>query len=391
MMKKIKILAVMPTNTYGYAGAEKVVLNVLSGLNDNKFDISLVEILRVNKSLKRGAPKINTNFGVKYQIRVHRGIKSVPALSRIIKEVNPDIIYSNVSHINFDTLLAKWLAFSRAKFVSCIHGIDSGRLVDKIALYFPSIFSYRTIVVSKGIKELLVKKYHVSSKKIVMIYNPVINFQELEIKLNYPLASKDKIWPDRKFNLIAVGRLEKEKGHYYLIKAMNLIVNKNKMENVNLIIVGEGQLKKELIKLVINYRLTEHIFFVGWQDNVFKFLKHADVLVLPSLREGFSIVIVEALACGIPVVSSNCKSGPREILAPNTDFNFQTKSIEVGEYGILVPPKNPNALARGIIRLLGDFKLREKYSQTGKIRVNDFSFKKIIPQYEKLFESLINN
>jgi glycosyltransferase involved in cell wall biosynthesis len=376
-MRKIKILATMPTNTYGYAGAEKVVFNVLSGLDKNKFDIYLIEILRIRKSSNCCTFKFNTKFGIKYQIKTHRGLKAVPSLVKLIKKINPDIIYSNVTNTNFDTLLAKWLAFSQAKFISCVHGVNLNNFVDRIMLYFPSFFSYRIITVSNAIRELLIKKYKINPKKIITIYNPVINFEKLDIKINEKINPRNKIWPDRKFNVLVISRLEIGKGIGYLIEAINLIVHRNKRSDINLVIVGEGSLRKELTELVYNYKLKQYVFFIGWQNNVFKFLRESSILCLPSLREGLPTVLIEALACGLPIVSTDCL-GSAELL-------------EEGKYGILVKMKNSEELANGILRLLDDSNLREKYSQIGEVKAKDFSIQKIILQYEKFFEEIANN
>jgi glycosyltransferase involved in cell wall biosynthesis len=115
---------------------------------------------------------------------------------------------------------------------------------------------------------------------------------------------------------------------------------------------------------------------LGFQPNPYPYLAQADLFALSSDHEGFGNVLVEAMALGVPVVATDCPYGPREILAG-------------GQYGLLVPPGDERALADGLLSLLRDSDARSRLSVDGRRRAQDFAIEKIIPQYERLFWSLI--
>lgn len=124
---------------------------------------------------------------------------------------------------------------------------------------------------------------------------------------------------------------------------------------------------------------------LGKKENPFSFLSKADCFVFSSNYEGFPNVLVEALACGLPIISTDCQSGPREILAPTSNISFQLNDkIEFAEYGILVPIKNVEKLKEAMNLLINDKNLRKEYEEKGNFRANHFRIKKIIKQYERI-------
>ena len=220
---------------------------------------------------------------------------------------------------------------------------------------------------SLGVKKSLVNDFSLDAKKIEVIYNP-IDIKKIKELSQISLDEKyQKIFQDPV--IINMGRLIPEKGQEYLIKAFSkVIVNK---KEAKLVILGEGKLEKNLKNIVKSLNLEDNILFLGWQKNPFKFLKRSKVFVLSSLTEGFPNALVEAMACGIPVISSDCQSGPNEI-------------IDNGKNGILVPVKDEKAFANKIEEILKDNSLAETISQKGQERSKDFSVDNIINQYEKL-------
>ncbi len=143
------------------------------------------------------------------------------------------------------------------------------------------------------------------------------------------------------------------------------------------------------------------VYFLGFQKNPFKFIARSKLFVFPSLWEGFPNALVEAMACSVCVVSSDCRSGPREILAPNTDFNYKTQKPEFAEYGIIMPafdvkyktanePLEENEMmwVETVDKLLEDESLRKSYSEKAKQRAEDFSIEKILIEWRNIINDV---
>jgi len=173
--------------------------------------------------------------------------------------------------------------------------------------------------------------------------------------------------------IIAVGRLTKAKDYPTFLRAFSLICKKRK---AHLVILGEGEERKNLENLIHKLNLPENVAFLGFQKNPYKYMQKASVFVLSSKREGFPNVIVEAMTCGVPVISTNCQSGPNEI-------------IKNGENGILVPVGDEKALAEAILKVLNNHSLRQKFSEQGRKKAQDFTAEKSIKEYEKLFQEVL--
>ena len=196
--------------------------------------------------------------------------------------------------------------------------------------------------------------------------------------------------------IINVGRLTKQKGQWQ-IRAFKKV--KEEITNIKLIILGTGELEDYLNKLIGELNLEKDVYFLGFQENPFKFISKSRIFVFPSLYEDFPNALVEAMACGIPVISSDCKSGPREILAPETDLRIEAKKVEYSKYGVLIPvcddkyydaqlplTTEERILAKSIVELYSSKDLLENYTVEAKERVKDFDKDKIILEYENILK-----
>ena len=182
-----------------------------------------------------------------------------------------------------------------------------------------------------------------------------------------------------KFIFISVAGFRPEKNHQLLIDAFAKI----KHLEVELWLLGQGKTQPHIKKKVKNLNLEKQVHFLGFQKYPFKFMATANCMVMSSDFEGLPNVIIEGLACGLPIISTNCPSGPREIIAPKSDSNKQLKKgIEVVEYGILTPIGNAYYLAKAMTKVYHNksFQKPEKY----KKRARDFDVNVILKDFENL-------
>ncbi|MEI7689097.1 MAG: glycosyltransferase [Candidatus Nomurabacteria bacterium] len=267
------------------------------------------------------------------------------------------------------------------------------------------IFSDKIIVNSKGGAKLL-RSFAFLKNKVHTVYNPI----EVDFVRQKSVETLSKI-EEKIFKnypaFINVSRLVGAKGQWHLIKIFKKI--KESIPEAKLVIVGDGKLRDYLIKLsrelgmktyskFENDDLNEYydIYFFGSQENPFKYISNSSVFISTSLYEGFSNIILEALACGVPIVSSDCRFGPREILAPDTDFDYETKVSEYSSFGIMMPmlddkiKVNINSFSnieilwsQTIVDLYKNEKIRDEYSEKSVKRARDFDIKIIGSEWVK--------
>ena len=233
-------------------------------------------------------------------------------------------------------------------------------------------------------KHDLVRNYHLDSDKVRVIYN-LYNIDEIR-----KLCSKgidDDVLPEGDY-IITMGRLSHAKGQWHLVRAFQKVIEE--FPDLKLYILGDGELRNYIETLAGEMGFKNNIVFKGFQKNPFAFLAGARLFVFPSLFEGFPNALVEAMACGIPVVSSDCFSGPREILAPGTDVTYQTSDVEYAKWGVLVPvgdgrkyiSSDPlsyeeNLMGKVLTSILHDERILKNYSEKSLRRALDFKVENI--------------
>jgi glycosyltransferase involved in cell wall biosynthesis len=231
----------------------------------------------------------------------------------------------------------------------------------KFLMRITYLFASGNISVSRGIKNEVIELSGLNESSIHVIYNPIV------INISDPLLDEKstiKLWGDAKFRVLGVGTLKPQKDFSTLIRAFSYLSGKIK---ARLIILGEGEERLSLNKLIIKLGLTDSVKLPGFKLDPQLWFKSADVYVHSSRYDGLPLVIIEALACGTPVVSTDCKSGPAEIL-------------DNGRYGKLVPVGKPHEMAKAIEECL----LEEKNPDELIHRSKNFTVEKISREYLNL-------
>ena len=243
-------------------------------------------------------------------------------------------------------------------------------------------YADKITVVSKVLGNDLINSFGAKESKIYPIYN----FVDKE-KINKFLKEKDNIKLSKN-TIITVGRLNNQKGHINLIRSFKNVVDE--IRDAKLIILGQGPLEEKIKNEINKLKLEKNVKLVGYQNNPYLYMKNSSLFVLSSFYEGMPNVVLEAMYTGLPIISCDCKSGPREILAPNSDLNVEINDISYEEYGMLVPVLNNKKYERimgnAIIELLNNSKLRDNYSKKSKKRIKDFSKEKMMDNWNKVLE-----
>jgi len=305
-------------------------------------------------------------------------------LARFIRAVKPDVLISMVSVINMAAILG-WLLTGRGrtKLVLSEHAIMSHevyiehkhflrlRALPWLArILYPLADGLRAN--SQGVLDDLLTKIRVPMQhdRMVFIPNPV----NIDAVSDHSREKPDHPWLQQKGKpvIASVGRLAKQKNFPLLLKAFGVV---RRTLDARLVIVGEGPERTHLESLIQDLGL-EDVSLPGYSDNPWSVMVRADVFVLPSEAEAFGLVLVEAMACGVPIVATDALGGgPRSIL-------------ENGQHGILVPSGDIEALADGILKVLSSKDLRDRLTIAGQQRCEAFRPETVARQWLSFIERL---
>ncbi|MGE5632752.1 MAG: glycosyltransferase family 4 protein [Caulobacteraceae bacterium] len=428
-MGKIRILHIVEGFTTG--GVEKLVLDLLTNHDKNAFDMAALSILPKSdlifeKELENAGVKV---FYLSRHYKRAQTIKKLYEINKIIKEYKPDIIHTHhfaikdvmlisklrripvrLHTVHVDGLLEANFTGSRlngfiGKCLELFHGkalcnVEStiqkacspgaytsgyknicfnmnSKVYGRIDIDDFRRKAYRgfrlfeiaynccgflPVAISKSVKNSIEEIYGLSG--VPVIYNGIVNE-----KFNNVMKKHDD-----SIKIIHVGRFEQGKNQELLIDAFKAVCEV--CDNVKLTLVGDGIFRKLIIKKAAKMNLLKKIEFTGIRSDIQNLLGCSDIFVLSSMAESFGIVVVEAMAAELPIVSTDV-GGISEIVQDNIN-------------GILVEPCNPHALAEAIIRLAKDRALREKFGKKGKELARQFDIKKTADMYGELYNKLIS-
>jgi len=293
-------------------------------------------------------------------------------LKKLKKDLNIHITLSVGSTANVANV------FSRAedRIVISVHGYESITCAGANGLVNRLVFNRADVVacVARKMARDLAAIYHIDEEKIVTLYNPY-DFESINDQARQPIDQE--LWHPA---IVTMGRLEKVKGYRHLLRIFAGV--QQVIPDCRLVFVGDGSQREELGKLAADLGVADKVIFTGRQANPFAYISRCDLCVLTSINEGFPNALVEAMACGLPVVATDCKTGPREIISAAYS-DEPTGEVEMSDFGILTPPFTADdsdepelerKFTEAVLLLLTDDKLRTDYQVRGRERARAFSF-----------------
>lgn len=400
MKSKKNLVLLIPSLKRG--GAERVVSRLSSLLNE---DFNIFIVLFDGTAIDY---QTDGNLVILNEISNNKSIfsKFFRSLSRIKKYRNfkkqkkIDITYSFGNTANIVNIYS---GLSDIKITS-VRGFGNLKLKD----HSLSGIIYRNVAkltlkksdliisVSKKIKYAIENELSITPSKIEVIHNGY-NVKEINLMSKQGVSIEESKWIENNFIFCSMGSYRYEKGYENLINSFFQINNTN--PNTRLIIIGKGNLEEEnKIKNQINkLGIEESVYLTGYTSNPYKYLAVSNCFVLSSRTEGFPNALVEAMACGLPIISTDCNTGPREILSDLSILKV-SNGIELSEFGILVKPfkevetleqENVIYLVEAMNMILTDDNLRAQYVIRSRKRARDFSYEKWKNEHLKLiFKSL---
>ncbi|MCW6037695.1 glycosyltransferase [Spirulina subsalsa FACHB-351] len=371
-MKQPQHIACLLPNLAG-GGQERVTLNLLRGLSGKGRQLDLVVAQAKGPYLDQIPPEVQlVDLGVSMEDRLQSAVKLILPLARYLRQAKPDILLSHLVWTNEIAVIAYWLARRPLQLVlweqmpaslQASHSLTQGVKLWLMRSLYPKASAI--VAPSRGVAQAFEQSLKLKANAVQVVYNAVVDdtlLQKAQAPLNHPwfFAYQPPV-------ILAIGRLSEQKDFPTLIKAFAQ-VRKNRL--LRLIILGEGGLRRSLENLVRELGVGEDVQLPGFVPNPYAYLSRAAMFVLSSKFEGLPTVVIEALACGCPVVSTDCPYGPREILAD-------------GQYGRLVTVGDVQGLARGIYETLNAPVSRDLL----KVRSQAFTVQEATQSYLKLLSN----
>ncbi|ELY79740.1 putative glycosyltransferase [Natrinema pallidum DSM 3751] len=346
-------------------GAEKVILNLASEFAARDYQVDIVLVSAHGEYLSQVPDTVNV-----VDFDTGRFFLALPQLAAYLKRSEPDVMLSTIDTANVVAICAKRVARVSTRVVIRISNMLSTkeangelkhRLVHRAAKYvYP--YADEVVAVSDGVKSDLLEMTNLSAVQVTTIYNPSVTEELLRKRtetVDHPWFAPDAEMPV----VLGVGELSEQKDFETLIRAFASVASE---QSVRLVILGEGDRSKRLRELTAELGVDDLVSMPGFVENPFAYMANADVFVLSSQWEGCPNVLIEALACDVPVVSTDCPSGPYEIL-------------EGGMWGRLVPVRDHNAMAKAIEAVLND----EIVRSTEEYAISRFSVHEVTNAYEQ--------
>lgn len=342
-------------------GAEKVVIALTNGFMERGISVDLILINSEGEYFNQIHPEVNI-----VDLQQTRALKAVIPLINYLGDSKPSVLISHMSRANLAAIIAKKLSRVDTTLVLVEHNTlsatQSKLFRAKLFPFFMKLLYPQadTIIgVSQAASRDLEKSLNLKARCIQTIYNPVVD-KTLALMAEQPIQHQ---WLETGSPpvFLAVGRLTAQKDFDTVINAFAMV---RKKIPSRLMILGEGELRPHIEDLISTLDIAQDVLMPGFVQNPFAYMSKAAAFILSSRWEGLGNVLIEAMACGTPVISTNCPHGPKEIL-------------ENGKYGQLVPVGDANALAKAMQNVLETPIDCERLIE----RANYFSVERAITQY----------
>ncbi len=346
-------------------GAERAMLHLAQGLAERGFktDLVLAETKGAYLDTVPSAIRI-----VDLKARSPLIVSKTLALRRYLQQEQPAVLFSALDILSSATW-AQRLAGVSTRIVMCVQTNLSqqfrdhqpntiGRIRPRMVQWFYP-WADAIVAASRGVADDVARMAHIPADTIQVIYNPVVTPSVLA-KMQQPI---DHPWfaPDAPPVILGVGRLVSQKDFPTLVNAFAIV---RQQRPARLMILGEGEDRAKLEAQIRELGLQADVALPGFAENPYAYMAHASVFALSSIFEGFGNVVAEAMAAGTAIVSTDCPSGPAEIL-------------DGGKYGKLVPVGDAAALAAGILATLAAPTAADVLCQ----RAQAFSLDRVVDQY----------
>lgn len=362
------------------SGAERHLLVLLNGLRNQAIDIHLIILVEPDTPMDEMLTEAQAVDIPIHRVIIHRDydLTTVYRLRQTLRKIKPDIVHTHLIHADLFGYVSAKLAGIR-KVISSRHNDDSFRY-HPVLRRFSQVMWWLAdsgIAISSAIRTFTINIESASKSKVVVVHyglpyrwipDEEINTARLTIRQELGLEADAII-------LGMVCRLVEQKGIIYALQSLQELITS--FPDVHLVIAGDGELADELKNEATRLGIHNHIHWLGWRDDAQIIMAAMDIFIMPSLWEGFGLVLLEAMSKRLPIVATHVSAIP--------------EVVEHGNTGFLVAPRNPEQLTKAITRLLDDRPLRKYMGLLGEDRLEQvFSVEKMVDKTLQIYRKLLD-
>ncbi len=352
-------------------GAERMMVTLAAGFAQRGIAVDLVLASATGPYLDEVPDTVRI-----VDLGAGRVVRAIEPLARYLRSERPELVFTTLQHVSLAALVARWRASSAATLIlreattpsrRRLGRLDAKRRLQNVFMRAAYAAADGVVAVSEGVADDLHASFGVPRDKLWTLYSPLVTDDLAERARETPTDAG--FGRDGVPVLLAVGTLRPYKGFRMLLDAVALV---RREREVRLVVLGEGEQREDLERHARELGIDEAVSFVGFRPNPFAYMARADLFVLSSEREGLPGALIQAMACGCPVVATDCPSGPAEVL-------------EEGAFGRLVPVGDATAMADAILATLREPRDAERLHT----RAARFASGRVIDAHVEAFERAV--